>query len=177
MSTATTLLPTRTWLTAPPLLPQPPLLFHSWYKQWKQMSRFKCFLPVSAPAPPDLPPPTRGGRRLFNPPTTDLPHACTLSSLSILSHPYSCSLASALSPILPGPVCFQLTRFSPICPSVSKTGVTETSRPAPSIRRNDQILKKQRCGVEAWYKPVTYLERLRQKDCKLEADPRNTGNL
>lgn len=85
-----------------------PLLFHSWYKQWKQMSRFSVSFLYLAPSPFPL--------RLRPPvvalqPSNDRSLSCLFSLYS--SHPYSCSLSPTLSPILPRPGCFQSTHFLP----------------------------------------------------------------
>lgn len=91
--------------------------------------------PLSLPA---APPPTRGCsstlRRQISP---MLVLSLFVSSLLLLS--VSHSLAHYSPPCL-----FPINTLSPICSSVSKTGMTETSRPVPGIRRNAKVLKKQK---------------------------------
>lgn len=62
-----------------------PLLFHSWYKQWKQMSRFSVSFLSLAPSPFPSRRASTHPWLLFNPPTTDLSHACSLFIRLILT--------------------------------------------------------------------------------------------
>lgn len=165
MSTATTLLPTRTWLAAPPLRPQPTVI--SFMVQTVETDvKIQCFLPLlGALRLPAAPPPTRGCSSTLE---------GQISLMLVLSLFFSSLLLFSVSHSLPHssqPWLFPINTFSALCSSVSKTGMTETSRPVPSIRRNDKVLKhKKLCGVQVFGNiPVTYFARQRQKDCKLEA--------
>lgn len=129
MSTATTLLPTRTWLctsSAPTA---------HWYFIHGTNSGNRCqdssvsFLSLH---PPPLPPCLHPPMVVLQPSNNrSLSGLYALLSLHSLSSSFLFSGFRALSHSSP-PCLFPINTFSPICPSVSKTGVTETSRPAPN---------------------------------------------
>lgn len=108
------------------LCPHSPLVFSFMIQTVETDVKIQVFPSSPWRAPPTMPPPTRGCSSSLQQ-QTDLSHAHT-HSLFIPSRPYSCSPAPTLSAILPCPVCSQSTHFSPICPSILKTGVTEISR-------------------------------------------------